>query len=150
MRNPSFTTAFTVDQSPQQVFDAITDVRGWWSGEIEGGTAKLGDEFTYRYKDMHRSHQRLVEVVLGKRVVWRVLDAELNFVADKEEWNGTEVIFEITKQGGKTELRFTHKGLVPDFECFEDCSSAWGFYINTSLKNLITSGKGRPNEEEAA
>lgn len=29
MSNQSFTTAFTVDQSPRAVFDAANDVRGW-------------------------------------------------------------------------------------------------------------------------
>jgi hypothetical protein len=29
----SFSTAFTVDRSPDQVFAAINDVRSWWTGE---------------------------------------------------------------------------------------------------------------------
>jgi hypothetical protein len=40
--------------------------------------------------------------------------------------------------------------LVPEFECFEACSSAWGFYVNGSLKRLITAGEGEPNAEERA
>jgi len=30
-----------------------------------------------------------------------VLDAQLNFVKDKTEWNGTDVVFEVTGKGAK-------------------------------------------------
>ena len=145
MTKQDFTTAFTVDQSPEEVFAAVNNVRGWWSGEIDGPTNKLGAEFTYRYKDVHRSAHKITEFVPGKKVVWRIVDAQLNFVKDKTEWNGTDVIFEIAKKGAKTELRFTHLGLIPTFECYGGCSGAWGFYVNESLRNLITTGKGEPN-----
>ena len=143
-----FTTTFLVDQTPKEVSDAINNVRGWWSGDIEGSTDKLGAEWTYRYKDLHRSKQKITELAPGKRVVWHVLDAYLSFVKDKTEWNGTDIVFDISKKHGKTQLQFTHVGLVPDFECYDDCSNAWGGYINSSLRNLITKGKGRPNEKE--
>ena len=149
MSKQDYTTAFTVEQTPKQAFDAINNVRGWWSGEIEGPTDKLGDEFTYRYKDIHYSKQKLIEVVPDQKVVWLALDSYLNFAEDKTEWNGTKIIFEIASKGGKTEVRFTHQGLVPQIECFENCSSAWSFYINGSLRNLITTGKGQPNDQES-
>jgi len=50
MRRQSFNSRFLVDRSPEEVFAAINDVRAWWSGEIEGDSGKLGDEFTYRTK----------------------------------------------------------------------------------------------------
>ena len=50
-------------------------------------------------------------------------------------------------QGDRTQVRFTHVGLIPEFECFGDCSNAWGYYINASLQNLITIGRGQPNDE---
>ena len=144
MKKKDFTTTFSVDQSPEEVFDAINNVRGWWSEEIDGSTDKLGAEFKFHHKDLHRSTQKITEFVPGKKVVWHVSEARLNFVKNKTEWNGTEVVFEITRKDGKTELRFTHVGLVPAFECYGDCSGAWGFYINDSLRGLITTGKGQP------
>ncbi len=147
MSSLNFTATLTVDKTPEEAFAAVNDVRGWWSGDIEGDTDKLGDEFTYRYEDIHYSKQKITEMVPGKKVVWHVEDSYLKFVEDKTEWNGTDVIFEISQIDGKTEVRFTHVGLVPEYECFENCSSAWGFYINTSLRNLITAGKGEPNEK---
>lgn len=149
MTNKNYTTSYTVDQSPEQVFAAITNVRGWWSGEIDGLTDKLGADFTYRYQDLHRSTQKIAELVPGKKVVWHVTDARLNFVKHKSEWNGTNVVFEIARKGDKTELRFTHVGLVPGIECYGKCAGAWGYYINDSLRNLITTGKGDPNEKES-
>lgn len=149
MTDPNFTTTFSVDQTPAEVFAAINNVRGWWSEEIEGGTERLGDEFTYRHKDVHQCRIKLTEVTPGKRVVWSVLENYFNFTEDKSEWTGTEVCFEIAERDGRTEVHFAHLGLVPEYECFDICSSSWGFYINGSLRSLIATGKGQPNEKEA-
>jgi uncharacterized protein YndB with AHSA1/START domain len=147
-KNRDFTVTFTVDQTPEQAFEAITNVRGWWSGEIDGPTDELGGEFTYRYLDIHHSKQKVTELVPGERVVWLVLDSYLEFVEDKREWNGSRVIFDIARKGDKTEVRFTHAGLVPAHECYGACSSAWSSYIRGSLRSLIATGKGAPNPEE--
>ncbi len=120
----SFTTTLTVERTPEEVFAAITNVRGWWSGDIEGPTDQVGGEFTYRYEDLHYSKQQVTELVPGKRVVWLVVDSSLQFVEDKREWNGTRVTFDIARKGDKTEIRFTHAGLLPTHECYPMCSSA--------------------------
>jgi hypothetical protein len=124
MKKKDFTTTYSVGQSPQEVFDAINNVRGWWSEEIDGSTDKLGAEFKFHYKNFHRSTQKITEFLPGKKVVWRVSEAKLNFVKNKTEWTGTDAVFEINRKGKKTELRFTHVGLVPAFECYGDCSGA--------------------------
>ena len=141
----NYTTTFIVDQAPEEVFAAINNVRGWWSEEIEGSTDKLGEVFDYHFEDVHRCKIKINEVVPGKKVVWRVLENYFNFTEDKTEWTNTEITFDIAQKGDKTEVHFTHVGLVPEYECFDLCSNAWGTYINGSLRNLIMTGKGHPN-----
>ena len=148
MTNQDFTTTFSIDRTPGEVFTAVNNVRGWWSEEIEGTTDRLGAEFTYHYEDVHRCKMKITEFVPGKKVVWLVLDNHFNFTEDKTEWKGTKVIFEVSKKDATTQLRFTHEGLVPEYECFNVCSNAWGSYINRSLRSLIETGKGRPNQKE--
>ena len=93
------------------------------------------------YKDFHRTKQKITELIPGKRVVWRGLDSNLSFVKEKSEWTGTDIVFEISKKDGKTEVRFTHVGLVPRFQCYGDCSGAWGTLVNENLRKLITMGR---------
>jgi len=73
-------------------------------------------------------------------MVWKVRSATLSFVKGKGEWKDTEIIFEVSKKGAKTAVRFTHRGLVPAFECFDGCSGAWATYVGESLKGLIETG----------
>jgi hypothetical protein len=144
----SFTTGFLTDNTPQEVFKAITNVRGWWSEEIEGGTEKLNDEFRYHFKDVHSCIMKLIEVVPDQKVVWLVKDNYFNFTKDKTEWVGTKIIFEISEKDNQTQLRFTHLGLVPAYECYDVCFNAWSGYITNSLRDLVATGKGKPNLKE--
>ena len=148
MNNQDFTTSFLVDQSAKDAFDAINNVRGWWTEGVTGNTTKLNDEFSVQFWDVHYTMQKLIEVVPYNKVAWLITDSKLTFIADETEWTGTKIVFDITKKGPQTEVRFTHVGLVPEGECYKDCSSAWSGYINNSLKNLITTGKGNPTTIE--
>lgn len=150
MTQQNYTATITVDQSPKEAFDAIRNVRGWWSEEITGSTEKIGAEFKYHYQDLHRCTMKLVELVPGKRVAWLVTDNFFSFTEDKTEWKNTKIVFDIAKKGGKTEICFTHEGLVPAYECFKVCSDAWGSYVRGSLKSLIETGKGSPNPKESS
>jgi uncharacterized protein YndB with AHSA1/START domain len=150
MKDQNYTTAFTVDNTPEEAFAAVTNVRGWWSEEIEGNTDRLGEEFKYHFQDVHRATMKITEFVPNERVAWHVIENYFSFTKDKTEWTGTDIVFEISPKGDKTEVRFMHKGLVPEYECFDICSNAWGTYINGSLQNLITTGKGQPNSAQVA
>ena len=141
MKNRDFTTKILLQEPPRKVFAAIKNVADWWSGEFTGSADRVGDEFTYRYKDFHVSRQRVTELVENRKIVWRVVDSSLNFVAHKNEWNGTDITFEIARKGDQTELRFTHVGLGPEHECYGACSNGWTSLISGNLRSLITAGK---------
>jgi len=155
MTTKDFTTTLLVDQTPAAAFNAINYVRGWWSEEIEGET----NEFKYHFEDIHRCQIKLIEVIPDKKVVWLVMDNYFKSGIfddpshplsgddgfDKTEWIDTTIVFEISEKDDKTQIRFTHLGLVPEYECFDVCSNGWNHYIRESLLSLIVTGKGQPN-----
>jgi hypothetical protein len=145
MSDQSYTTSFTVDASPTEVFDAINDVRSWWNEDITGESGEVGAEFTHEVKDIHRARIQVTELVAGEKVVWRVLDNWMSFIEDQSEWKDTEIRFDLSEKDGGTEVRFTHVGLVPAYECYDVCEIAWGHYVHNSLRRLTAGGEGMPN-----
>ena len=148
MSSTSYRTSFTVDRTPEQVFAAITDVRSWWMTRIDGDDRAVGDEFSFRVPGVHYCKMRVTELVPGQTVVWKVVDNHMTFIEDQSEWMGTSIRFELTGTDGGTELRFTHDGLVPTFECFDICRNAWTFYVGDSLRSLVETGEGKPSDPD--
>ncbi len=139
-----FTASITVDQTPDEVFAAITDVRGWWNENLIGDSAALDEQFVFFDEGIRFSRFRLTEVEPGKRIVWQVVDSYLAFVSDHDEWTGTTVVFDIAATTDGTTLHFTHQGLTSTSECYVACSKGWSFYINKSLPQLLATGTGQP------
>lgn len=147
MKTSDFTTALTVDQTPEEVFNAINNVRGWWSEPIEGKTDELNSEFSHRDRNLYVKMK--ITQLSPQKIVWDIVESHNNeFLENINEWDGTRIVFEVNEKAEKTEIRFTHEGLIPQFECHKVCSKAWDFFITTSLKNLLESGKGEPIAKE--
>jgi hypothetical protein len=144
LERQNYTASILVTQDAGTAFRAIKNFRAWWSEEIEGETDKLNETFFYHYKDVHLCKLKLIEVVPDKKLVYQVLDNQFSFTKDKSEWIGTKLIFDISSDGKNTRVKFTHEGLVPEYECYKVCYDAWGNYINSSLYSLITTGRGKP------
>lgn len=92
MENQNFSTSILVNQTPEEVFNAINNVRGWWSENIEGDTDKAGAVFYYHYQDIHRCTFKITELVPGKKIVWHVLQNYFNFVEEKTDGR-TQTLF---------------------------------------------------------
>ena len=144
-----FTTSILVDQSPEETFKAINNVRGWWSESIEGSTDHDKARFDYHYEDVHHCQMEIIEFTPNKKVVWYVKQNYFKFTQDTSEWTGTKISFEISRKDDKTLVVFTHHGLNPQEECYEVCRDSWTNYIGHSLYELITLGQGKPNAKGA-
>jgi len=72
MTTSDFNITLVLDEAPAEIFNAIQNVRGWWSEEIEGNTEELHDEFTYHFEDLHYCQIKLTEVIPNERMVWLV------------------------------------------------------------------------------
>ncbi|MEO5684930.1 MAG: SRPBCC domain-containing protein [Chitinophagaceae bacterium] len=141
MKDKNYSTTYLVGKSPKEIFNAILDVRKWWSGlyaeEIDGSSKKINDEFTFRAGDgAHYSKQKLIELVPYKKITWLVTESQLSFIDKKDEWTGTKLCFEFSAKGDATQVSFTHLGLVTAVECYSDCSRAWSGYLEKFLSPL--------------
>lgn len=145
MDNQDYSITISANISLNDAFNSINHVSKWWTENFEGHSQKLTDEFTVRFGNMHYSKQRIIEFIPEKKIVWLVTDSNLSWLKDKHEWTNTKISFEITNRDNKTQIKFTHIGLVPAIECFIDCSNAWSQYIHQSLLSLMTTGKGHPD-----
>jgi hypothetical protein len=144
MKKQDYNASITVNATAQEVFNAINNVRGWWSKSFEGHVEKLNDIFTVRFGDVYITSE-IVEFIPGKKTVWHVMDCNKPWLKNTKEWNDTKMSWEISEKNKKTEIRFNHLGLVPEIECFDACSNAWSEYIQGSLFKLLTEGKGKPS-----
>src|SRR5690349_12507646 len=145
MSAKDFTLTMLVSKTPEEVFNSINNVPAWWSEDFKGKSKKLNDVFEVTFfGDVHYSKHKLIEVIANKKIVWQVMDSKLNFLENQSEWTGTKNIFEISKDGNKTKIKFTHEGLVPTIECYKDCYNGWNYYLKESLIPFIEKGKGQP------
>ena len=144
-----FTTTLLVDQTPEKAFNAINNVRGWWTENSEGSTQELNDEFTVRFGETFIT-MRIAEMIPERKVVWLVTDCYKHWLKNnKTEWTGTKISFDISEKDYKTQILFTHFGLIPTLECFYGCANAWSEYLHQSLPGLITKNKGKPTPKES-
>ena len=143
MEKKNFHVAISVNASAEETIKNINAVNLWWAKSVIGKSEKLNDKFTVDFGETYVDFQ-ITELILNKKVVWKVLDCNLQWIKEKKEWKDTEVVFEISPENNKTKIDFTHIGLVPGVECYNDCESGWTGHITNSLVKLINEGKGMP------
>jgi hypothetical protein len=141
MKKENFTYSFKSSKTPKEIFELLLNIEQWWSGlygeSIKGKSQHVNDEFSFKAGGgMHYSKQKLVDLIPTKRIVWLVTDSELSFLSDTGEWNNTKICFDILPQENKTMVTFTHKGLMPQMECYTNCSDAWTNYLEKLKKKL--------------
>ncbi|XZF15506.1 SRPBCC family protein [Chitinophagaceae bacterium MMS25-I14] len=143
MEKKDYSTTVAVNASPGEVMKKIGLVDGWWAKNFTGKADALHDKFQVRFGETSVDFE-ISELVPGKKVVWKVTDCYLHWLNDKKEWNGTKVVFDISPEGNETQINFTHVGLVPGMECYNNCNAGWNGHVTGSLATFINKGKGMP------
>jgi hypothetical protein len=144
MEKQDYTVNITVSATAREAFNGINNIPGWWTENWQGNSQNPDDEFTTHFGETFMT-MKVAEMIPDQKVVWLVTDSYKHWVQqNRTEWIGTKISFEIAEKGNKTEIRFSHIGLVPGLECYNGCINAWGGYIQQSLSGLLNTGKGKP------
>ncbi|MBI3520208.1 MAG: SRPBCC domain-containing protein [Bacteroidetes bacterium] len=141
MKKENFTYSFQSSQTPEAIFKLLLNIEQWWSGLYEehilGKSHAVNDEFSFKAGGgMHYSKQKLVELIPDKKIVWLVTDSNLSFLNKPDEWTNTKICFDISKDKVNTLITFTHEGLIPQIECYDNCSTAWAKYLENLKQKL--------------
>ncbi len=108
----------SIDAPPERVFPLAATPQGlarWWAADATecDGLVDLG---FFKRATVYRLQP--VRSVAPSAAEWRCLG--------EGEWTGTRLVFELTKNDGKTRLRFTHADWKVETDYFIDCTATWG------------------------
>ncbi len=143
MNQQNYNSRISVDVTPQQAIKSISNARGWWATNFTGHSKQFHDRFTVRFGKTFAIIQ-IVEYIADKKIIWQIEDCYLPLFNNKNQWNGTSIVWEVSSKGHSTEISMTHVGLFPGIECYSDCEKGWDFYTKESLYKLMMEGKGLP------
>ena len=134
-----FAAVKTFASPPEVVLAALQSTEGisaWWGPAT--GSAAEGGRFRADFGE-GRYHEIVVRSLQPRRVEWTSASAPHH----DGEWEGTTMLFELAPHGAGTELSFRHAGLIPELECYGNCSAGWN-QVLASLVAYVDTGTGRP------
>ena len=144
MKEQAYHSSFTANSSPREAFEKISRVSEWWSKNFEGKSQKQNDVFTVRFSNGDMYTAKVSETLPDTKIIWEVIDAYQGWVKEPTEWVGTKIIWEVIPQKEGVEVEMTHIGLVPELECFNQCTKGWNYLTLESLSKFLNEGKGHP------
>lgn len=117
---PDIKHAIQIDVPPNLVFPLVAIADGfkkWWAADVvedkAGGFADLG---FFNRSTVYRLRSNRVDSPLHAH--WQCESGQ--------EWSGTHLLFDLTEQNGRTQLRFTHAGWGDETDYFVSCNTTWG------------------------
>ncbi len=119
-------------------------IAGWWTKETTGMSANGGSmDARFRSPDGTEIGRMAFDVTQAgpeREVRWR-------FTAGPDEWVGTEVTFQLARDGDMTLLLFGHRNWREPVEFMAHCSMKWAIFL-LSLRQLAETGTGQPSPDD--
>ena len=124
-----------------EAVSTVEGVAGWWTKDTSG-TSGLGGKLTARFtdptgKEIGKMNFDVTKLDQNGTVWWRFTDGP-------EEWIGTDVTFDLSRQGDYTIVLFGHRNWREAVEFTAHCSMKWATFL-FSLRSLAETGKGSPS-----
>ena len=141
MKQKDYQKSIDTDVTAKEAFHRIADVRRWWTNTFKGKAVNVNDKFEVTFGKTNVKFE-VTEAIPFSKLVWQVTDCYLDWINDKTEWKGTEIIWEVSEGRKGTKITMTHHGLVPGLECYNDCEAGWNQYVGESIPKLISTGMG--------
>lgn len=116
--------------------DSPEGISGWWSDQVEGEASRKGDEFHVRFPSSPVVFDLVVNESSDNAVEWSV-------PASPPWWKGTTIRFDLTADGDKTKLAFSHGGFDPSDPIIAVITPAWVRFLD-NLVAVAESGQANP------
>ncbi|WP_179954309.1 SRPBCC family protein [Denitrobaculum tricleocarpae] len=150
MTMENYSECISVSANPEAAYHALTQgIAQWWT-KPDHPIAKVGDraKFTFPPGKSYWTFEA-VTLIPGERVEMKCVEAlHLHEGQPREieqEWLGTKVIWQIWREGDRTEIALEHIGLKPELLCYDICRQGWDFFFADSLKAYLDTGIGKPH-----
>jgi uncharacterized protein YndB with AHSA1/START domain len=133
-----------VKASPEEIYKTLTEPKKlaqWWTSDTRSSGTKVGDTLEFRFGEFCQKF-KVKALKPGKLVAWKSPKGQ-----GADEWEGTEITFDISTDDKQTYIRFRHSGWQENSDFHAHCSMKWATFM-LSLKDLLETGKGRPAPDE--
>ena len=137
----NYKTSIDINSPPEMLFEAISKNLGDWWGNQDKLIEKRGIIFKVSWGEAWYKFE-VVKYLKNQEMTWKCIDAnqKIEGLTDVEkEWVGTEIHWKVKRlDNNRSLLEFEHKGLIPEFICFNFCSDSWSHFLEQSLVNYLT------------
>jgi uncharacterized protein YndB with AHSA1/START domain len=127
---------------PEKIFELLSTDSGlsqWWTNDVSGA-GEVGSVIAFRFGGGGPDFS-VAELVPNRLVRWKHLGNM------PDQWEGTEVLFEISENENQSLVRFTHANWKEPTDFLAHCSTKWAVFL-LSLKDALELGKGRPYPDD--
>lgn len=127
-----------IEALPAQVFSALTTQQGlsdWWTRAAISPDNIVS--FMFGPNGEHVVKMAVEQLVPDKKVVWRCVEGPWVDIG--------EFVYDIIEDERGSVVLFSHTGWQKADDFYRHCNSKWGFFLATSLKELLETGTGKPH-----